>query len=103
MGYCLRSKPYIDTAYAARQAGLLGVAAEVEQRAESVGCQVEEIAQAEERMKARLQEQQAFSRLCDETEEDVLTLTDFKISNPQAADHAWWQLIERLTESPPHR
>ncbi len=72
----------------------------IEQRAEIIGNQVEEIAQAEDRMRVKLEERQAFSRLCDETQEDILTLTDFKISNPQDATSAWHHLMEILSETP---
>lgn len=93
-------KPYMDVAFTARHVGLLGIATEIEQRAETAGKKVEEIAQAEGRMVLKLKEQQAFSRLCDQTEEDILTLTDFKISNPEGAVLAWQNLMGILAETP---
>lgn len=93
-------KPYIDVAFTARQVGLLGIAAEIDNRAETIRQRAEETAQAEGRMKLKLEERQAFSRLCDETEEDILTLNDFKISNPQAGAGAWQNLMELLAENP---
>lgn len=93
-------KPYDEVVRTAEQVGLLGVAAEIKFKADRAEQRVVEIAESEEHSKKKLEERQAFSKLCDETDEDILTQIDFKITHPTRGPDAWEKLEEQLRDEP---
>jgi hypothetical protein len=91
-------KPFMEIALVARSVGQLGIASSVEFMGEREVVRMEEIANADkyhdQRRKEILLEEQAFLKLCHESDEDILTPTDFKIANPRQGLQAWERLLQ---------
>lgn len=61
---------------------------------------VEDIAQSKGRLRQKLEKQHAFTRLCRETDEDILTATDFKLLDPTHGPEAWEHLRTLTVQMP---
>jgi len=92
-------KPFIDIAQTARSVGQLGIASEIEFAGEREAQRVEEISNADKRSRQKLIEEQAFLRLCRESDEDIVDITDFKLSDPTHGNDAWNRLFVLLEDA----
>lgn len=91
-------KPFIDLGIMARQLGQPKLAGDIEFTGEFEAARIERIANTLGSIQRKEMEDAAFSKLCRETEVDVLTATDFKITDDFEGIDAWGRLYELVHE-----